>query len=42
MLVFNNFNLRKDLGMPACATQEKIASPALLSNLFLPVTDTER
>ena len=27
--------------MPACATQEKIEQPAMVSNLFLPVPDTD-
>ena len=27
--------------MPACATQEKVAQPPTVSNLFLPVPDTD-
>ena len=39
MLVFNNFHPRKELSMPACATQETIPETAPISNLFLPVLD---
>jgi len=41
MLVFNNFRRRKVLIMPACATQETIDEAAPISNLFLPVPDTD-
>jgi len=41
MLVFNNLTLLKELSMPACATQETIADPPSISNLFLPVPDTD-
>jgi len=41
MLVFNNFQRRKELSMPACATEQKIADPPTISNLFLPVPDTD-
>jgi len=41
MLVFNNFRPRKVLIMPACATQETIADAVPISNLFLPVPDTD-
>jgi len=41
MLVFNNFQSRKGLSMPACATRERIAEQPTMSNLFLPVPDTD-
>ena len=41
MLVFNNFQSRKELNMPACATQKTIADQPTISNLFLPVPDTD-
>jgi len=41
MLVFNSFQLRKELSMPACATEETIADQATNGNLFLPLPDTE-
>jgi len=41
MLVFNNFQPRKELSMPACATQKTIVDQPLISNLFLPVPDTD-
>jgi hypothetical protein len=41
MLVFNNFQPRKELSMPACATQRTIANQPAISNLFLPVPDTD-
>ncbi len=41
MLVFNNLTLLKELSMPACATQETIPETAPVSNLFLPVPDTD-
>ena len=41
MLVFNHLILLKELNMPACATQKTIADAAPISNLFLPVPDTD-
>ena len=41
MLVFNSFRLTKELNMPACATQKTIADQPAISNLFLPVPDTD-
>lgn len=41
MLASNNFRPRKVLNMPACATEQKIADQPPISNLFLPVPDTD-
>jgi len=41
MLVFNNLTLLKELSMPTCATQEKLAEAAPIYNLILPVPDTD-
>jgi hypothetical protein len=41
MLVLNNLILLKEVSMPACATQKTIADAAPISNLFLPVPDTD-
>ena len=41
MLVFNNLILLKELSMPACATRKTIADQPTISNLFLPVPDTD-
>ncbi len=41
MLVFNNFQPRKEVSMPACATQAKISEETPISNLFLPIPDTD-
>jgi hypothetical protein len=41
MLVSNNLILLKELSMPACATQKTIADQPTISNLFLPVPDTD-
>jgi len=41
MLAFNNFQARKELNMPACATQETIVERLPVGNLFLPVPDTD-
>ena len=41
MLVFNNFHPRKELTVPACATQKRIADLPPNGNLFLPVPDTD-
>jgi len=41
MLECNNFHPRKELNMPACATRKTIADQPAISNLFLPVPDTD-
>jgi IS5 family transposase len=41
MLAFNDLTLLKELNMPACATQKKIADHTSISNLFLPIPDTD-
>jgi len=41
MLVFNNFHPRKELTVPACATQKTITDLPPNGNLFLPVPDTD-
>lgn len=41
MLEFNNLTLLKELNMPACATQKKITESKPLSNLILPLPDTD-
>jgi hypothetical protein len=39
--VFNNLTLLKELSMPACATQKRIADQTPIRNLILPVPDTD-
>ena len=41
MLVFNNLLLRKEFNMPTCATEENKSDKTPLSNLILPVPDTD-
>jgi hypothetical protein len=41
MLVFNILTSLKELSMPACATRKTIAYPPRISNLFLPVPETD-
>ena len=41
MLEFNILQSHKELSMPACATQGKVAEPSPIRNLFLPVPDTD-
>lgn len=41
MLVFNNFQARKELDMPACATQKMIVERLPIGNLILPIPETD-
>ena len=41
MLAYNDLPSPKELIMPACATQKKIADQTSISNLFLPIPDTD-
>ena len=41
MLVLNNLLLRKEFNMPTCATEENKSDKTPLSNLILPVPDTD-